>query len=42
METQTVRVAAARRDPRLPAPGTQLVKRYKDDTITVTVLEDGF
>jgi hypothetical protein len=29
-------------DPRLPTPGTQLVKRYKDDTITVTVLADGF
>jgi hypothetical protein len=43
METQPVRLAAAgRADPRLPAPGTQLIKRYKDDTITVTVLEDGF
>jgi Protein of unknown function (DUF2924) len=29
-------------DPRLPAPGTQLIKRYKNETITVTVLEDGF
>jgi hypothetical protein len=29
-------------DSRVPAPGTQLIKRYKDDTITVTVLEDGF
>jgi hypothetical protein len=29
-------------DPRLPAPGTQLVKRYKNETVTVTVLEDGF
>src|SRR6202158_3003107 len=26
-------------DPRVPAPGTQLVKRYKNETITVTVLE---
>ena len=43
MGIPSVRIAAARRaDPRLPAPGTQLVKRYKDDTITVTVLEDGF
>jgi hypothetical protein len=41
--TQRVRVAAARRDDsRLPAPGTRLVKRYKEDTITVTVLADGF
>jgi Protein of unknown function (DUF2924) len=39
-----MRVAGASRhvDPRIPAPGTQLIKRYKDDTITVTVLEDGF
>jgi hypothetical protein len=29
-------------DPRVPAPGTQLIKRYKNETITVTVLEDGF
>jgi hypothetical protein len=29
-------------DPRVPAPGTQLVKHYKNETITVTVLEDGF
>jgi len=38
-----IRVAPSRQtDPRLPTPGTQLVKRYKDDTITVTVLADGF
>jgi hypothetical protein len=39
-----VRVARASRqpDPRVPAPGTQLIKRYKNETIAVTVLEDGF
>lgn len=39
-----VRVANAsrQRDPRVPAPGTQLIKRYKKDTIAVTVLEDGY
>jgi hypothetical protein len=39
-----VRVASAsrQRDPRVPAPGTQLIKRYKDETLTVTVLEDGY
>src|SRR6266851_4479239 len=37
-------VATASRplDPRVPPPGTQLVKRYKKDTLTVTVLEDGY
>ena len=37
-------VAGTRRhvDPRVPPPGTQLIKRYKNETITVTVLEDGF
>jgi Protein of unknown function (DUF2924) len=29
-------------DSRLPASGTLLVKRYKNDTISVTVLEHGF
>jgi len=40
----TVRVANASRqlDPRVPPPGTQLIKRYKDETLTVTVLEDGY
>lgn len=33
---------AGRSDPRLPPPGTQLVKHYKNETITVTVLEGGF
>ena len=28
--------------PRVPAPGTQLIKRYKSETLTVTVLEDGY
>ncbi len=39
-----VRVATASRqlDPRVPAPGTQLIKRYKDETLTVMVLEDGY
>ena len=26
----------------MPATGTQLIKRYKDQTLTVTVLEDGY
>ena len=45
IETQpAVRVANASKplDPRVPPPGTQLVKRYKKDTLTVTVLEDGY
>ncbi len=45
IETQpAVRVANASRqlDPRVPLPGTQLIKRYKDETVTVTVLEDGY
>jgi hypothetical protein len=45
IETQpAVRVANASRqlDPRVPPPGTQLIKRYKDETLTVTVLEDGY
>ena len=29
-------------DPRIPAPGTILIKRYKNDTIRVSVLERGF
>ena len=39
-----VRVAHASRqlDPRVPPPGTQLIKRYKDETLTVTVLDDGY
>jgi len=45
IETQpAVRVANTSRqlDPRVPPAGTQLIKRYKDETLTVTVLEDGF
>ena len=43
LQAQPLRVAAPLpADPRLPAPGTLLVKRYKKDTITVTVLEHGF
>jgi hypothetical protein len=40
----TARVAPASRppDPRMPAAGTQLIKEYKDQTLTVTVLEDGY
>ena len=34
--------ASRQRDPRVPAPGTQLIKRYKNETLTVTVLEDGY
>lgn len=30
------------RDPRLPAPGTQLVRHYRGLRLTVQVLEDGF
>jgi hypothetical protein len=39
-----IRVANGSRqlDPRVPPPGTQLIKRYKDETLTVTVLEDGY
>ena len=45
IETQpAIRVANASRqfDPRVPPPGTQIIKRYKDETLTVTVLEDGY
>ena len=34
--------AAPRRDPRLPSPGSTLVRRYKGQDIRVTVLDDGF
>lgn len=39
-----VRVANASRqlDPRVPPPGTQLLKRYRNETLTVTVLEEGY
>ena len=43
LQAQLIRVAAPPpADPRLPAPGTRLVKRYKNDMISVTVLEHGF
>ncbi len=29
-------------DPRIPAPGGQITRKYKGKTITVTVLDDGF
>ena len=31
-----------RRDPRLPSPGSTLVRRYKDTDVRVLVLDDGF
>ena len=31
-----------RRDPRLPRPGTSLTRVFRDGTVTVTVLENGF
>jgi hypothetical protein len=31
-----------RRDPRLPAPGSTLVRRYKGQDVRVRVLDDGF
>ena len=43
LQAPPLRVASApSADPRLPAPGTLLVKRYKNDTISVTVLEHVF
>lgn len=36
-----VRVAVTT-DPRLPPPGTAITRQYRDRTITVTVLADGF
>ena len=43
LQAPPLRVASApSADPRLPAPGTLLVKRYKNDTISVAVLEHGF
>jgi hypothetical protein len=37
-----VATASRQLDPRVPPVGTQLIKRYKNDTLTVTVLEDGY
>jgi hypothetical protein len=36
------RKVAADADPRLPAPGTLLMRRYKDRDVIVKVLKDGF
>jgi hypothetical protein len=40
LQVQPLRVASAPSAD--PAPGTLLLKRYKNDTISVTVLEHGF
>jgi len=34
--------ASRQRDPRVPPAGTQLIKRHKDETLTVTVLEEDY
>ncbi len=39
--TKTAKPKGAR-DPRLPAPGSTLVREYKGRTIRVSVLEEGF
>jgi len=42
---RTARTVASVRvvtDPRLPAPGTAITRKYKGRTLTVTVLADGF
>lgn len=39
--TQAVRFPG-RRDPRLPQPGTTLTRIFRDRTVTVKVLEEGF
>jgi hypothetical protein len=36
------RPAAPRRDPRLPLPGSTVVRKYKGQDVRVTVLDDGF
>jgi hypothetical protein len=40
--TSAASVAVAKRDPRLPIPGTVLVRDYKGRQIQVQVLKDGF
>jgi len=40
--TSTLPGTSLRRDPRLPAPGSTLVRRYKGVDVRVTVLDDGF
>lgn len=37
-----VRARQVKRDPRLPAPGTTLQRRYQDRTLSVKVLAEGF
>ena len=41
-ETPAAPVKRQVRDRRIPPPGTVLLRRYKDQSIAVTVLEDGF
>ena len=38
----TAKPAAPRRDPRLPSPGSTLVRKYKGSDVRVLVLDDGF
>ena len=40
--TKTLQRAGARRDRRLPAPGTLLTRQFENRQIVVTVLENGF
>jgi hypothetical protein len=35
-------VVVPRRDPRLPAPGSTIVREYRDQTLRLLVLDDGF
>jgi hypothetical protein len=37
-----IATASQQLDPRVPPAGTQLIKRYKDKTLTITVLENGY
>ena len=37
-----IRPPGRRRDPRLPRPGTSLTRVFRDGTVTVKVLENGF
>ena len=39
---QSIQFAGRRRDPRLPQPGTTLTRIFRDRTVTVQVLEQGF
>ena len=42
LSTGTNTESVALRDPRLPAPGTILQRKYQDAIVTVTVREEGF